>query len=62
VRTPALILQSARDLLAPLAVGAYLHEQLAGSQLVVLNTSGHCPHVSAPQATIAAMRAYLQVG
>jgi sigma-B regulation protein RsbQ len=62
VRTPALILQSARDLLAPLAVGTYLHEQVASSQLVVLNTSGHCPHVSAPQATIAAMRAYLQVG
>jgi sigma-B regulation protein RsbQ len=62
VRTPALILQSARDLLAPLAVGTYLHEQVASSQLVVLNTSGHCPHVSAPQATIAAIRTYLQVG
>jgi sigma-B regulation protein RsbQ len=59
VRTPALILQSARDLLAPLAVGTYLQQQLAGSQLVVLNTSGHCPHVSAPQATIAALRTYL---
>jgi sigma-B regulation protein RsbQ len=59
VRTPALILQSAHDLLAPLAVGTYLHQHLAGSQLVVLNTSGHCPHVSAPEATIAAIRAYL---
>ena len=59
VRTPTLILQSARDLLAPRAVGTYLHEQLAGSQLVILNTDGHCPHVSAPQATITAMRAYL---
>ncbi|MBG8555434.1 alpha/beta hydrolase [Hymenobacter sp. BT594] len=60
VRTPALILQSARDLIAPLAVGAYVHHQLAGSKLVVLNTSGHCPHVSAPEATVAAMRGYLQ--
>jgi sigma-B regulation protein RsbQ len=60
VRTPSLILQSARDLLAPLAVGTYLHQQLAGSQLVVLNTSGHCPHVSDPEATIVAIRAYLQ--
>lgn len=59
VRTPSLIVQSAHDLLAPLAVGTYLHEHLAGSQLVVLNTSGHCPHVSAPQLTIAALRAYL---
>jgi sigma-B regulation protein RsbQ len=60
VRTPALVLQSARDRIAPLAVGAYVHAQLAGSQLVVLNTTGHCPHISAPQVTIAAMRAYLQ--
>ncbi|AMJ66203.1 alpha/beta fold hydrolase [Hymenobacter sp. PAMC 26628] len=60
VRTPTLILQSARDLIAPLSVGTYLHEQLAGSQLVVMDTAGHCPHMSAPQATIAAIRTYLQ--
>lgn len=61
VRTPSLILQSAHDLIAPLAVGAYVHDHLTGSQLVVLNSTGHCPHVSAPQATVAAMRAYLQM-
>jgi len=60
VRTPALVLQSARDKLAPQAVGSYVHEQLTGSQLVVIDSSGHCPHLSAPQATIAALRAYLQ--
>jgi len=59
VSTPTLILQSARDLIAPLSVGTYMHQQLAGSQLVVLDTTGHCPHLSAPQATIAAIRAYL---
>ena len=61
VRTPALILQSARDLLAPLSVGTYVHEHLAGSELVVLDTTGHCPHLSAPQAIIAAIQAYLPV-
>ncbi|MDO7874085.1 alpha/beta hydrolase [Hymenobacter sp. ASUV-10] len=60
VRTPSLILQSARDLIAPLAVGYYMHEQLPDSDLVVLDTTGHCPHLSAPQATIAAIRAYLR--
>jgi sigma-B regulation protein RsbQ len=60
VYTPALIMQSARDLIAPLAVGTYVHEQLAGSQLIVLDTTGHCPHVSAPHVTIAALRAYLE--
>lgn len=59
VSTPTLLVQSARNALAPLAVGAYLHEQLAGSQLVVLDTSGHCPHLSAPHATIAAIDQFL---
>jgi sigma-B regulation protein RsbQ len=60
VRTPTLILQSARDTIARLGVGAYVHKQLPGSRFVVMNTTGHCPHLSAPQATIAALRAYLQ--
>lgn len=59
LRTPALIVQCSQDALAPLAVGEYLREQLAGSELVVLNTSGHCPHLSAPQATTAAIHHYL---
>jgi len=59
VRTPTLILQSAHDLIAPLSVGQYLHQQLPGSTLVVLNTTGHCPHLSAPQQTVAAINAYL---
>ena len=60
VRTPALILQCAHDALAPRAVGSYVHAHLPHSQLVVLDTSGHCPHLSAPQATIAAIDLFLQ--
>jgi sigma-B regulation protein RsbQ len=60
LRTPALILQCAQDVLAPRAVGSYVQAQLPGSQLVVLDTSGHCPHLSAPQATIAAINLFLQ--
>lgn len=59
VRTPSLILQCSDDLLAPVEVGAYLHERLAGSTLVQLRASGHCPHVSAPEETAAAIFAYL---
>lgn len=59
VRTPALLLQCAQDVLAPLAVGRYLHEQLAGSELVVVDTSGHCPHLSAPQAVITAIHHFV---
>ncbi|MGY2132600.1 alpha/beta fold hydrolase [Hymenobacter sp. HD11105] len=61
VRTPTLILQCARDVLAPLAVGKYVHQQLPHSELVVLDTSGHCPHLSAPQATIAAINSFLEL-
>ncbi|GAB2857339.1 alpha/beta hydrolase [Hymenobacter ruber] len=59
VHTPSLILQSAHDVIAPLPVGTYLHSQLPDSTLVVLDTFGHCPHLSAPQATIAAIKEYL---
>jgi sigma-B regulation protein RsbQ len=60
VRTPTLVLQCAHDVIAPLPVGSYVHQQLPNSQLVVLNTSGHCPHLSAPQETIAAIAHFLE--
>ncbi|AWM34513.1 alpha/beta hydrolase [Hymenobacter nivis] len=45
---PALILQGARDVVAPLAVGRYLHELLPDSQLRIIDTSGHFPQLTAP--------------
>lgn len=57
---PTLIVQSARDVIAPLAVGHYLNEHLADSRMVVVETSGHCPHLSAPQETASAMHSFLQ--
>ncbi|GAB4025408.1 alpha/beta fold hydrolase [Spirosoma koreense] len=57
---PALILQATHDLIAPLEVGEYVHRRLRNSELVLLQASGHCPHMSAPQETIHAMKAYLQ--
>ncbi len=59
VTTPSLILQCVEDVIAPPAVGDYVHHHLAGSQLVTLNATGHCPHLSAPAETIAAMREFL---
>jgi sigma-B regulation protein RsbQ len=56
---PTLVLQCREDALAPPSVGAYVHEHVAGSTLTVLDTVGHCPHLSAPDQTIAAMRAFL---
>ncbi|WP_206599817.1 alpha/beta fold hydrolase [Hymenobacter glacialis] len=56
---PTLIVQSANDVIAPLAVGHYINEQLADSRMVVVETGGHCPHLSAPQKTLSAMDKFL---
>lgn len=60
VTTPTLILQCQDDIIAPLAVGTFVHESIPGSSLVVLDATGHCPHVSAPEELAAEIRAYLQ--
>jgi sigma-B regulation protein RsbQ len=59
-RTPALVLQCADDVIAPTAVGDYVHRELAGSTLVRLAATGHCPNLSAPGETVAAIKAYLR--
>jgi sigma-B regulation protein RsbQ len=61
LRTPALILQCSHDAIAPEVVGHYLHRTLAHSQLVLMEASGHCPNLSAPDETIAAIKAFLEV-
>jgi sigma-B regulation protein RsbQ len=57
---PSLIMQCSDDIIAPLPVGDYLHRTLPHSALRVLRATGHCPHMSEPEETIAIMRAYLQ--
>ena len=57
VTVPTLILQCAHDAIAPCAVGDYLHAQVPGSRLQVLDVAGHCPHLTHPQLTIDALRA-----
>jgi sigma-B regulation protein RsbQ len=59
VPVPSLILQCSDDAIAPSAVGDYVHQQLPRSTLVHLQAYGHCPNLSAPEETIAAMQAYL---
>ena len=59
VTIPSLLLQCSDDAIAPIAVGEYVHAQIPESRLVVLNATGHCPNLSAPEETIAAMKAFL---
>lgn len=59
VHTPTLILQCSEDAIAPPVVGQYTHEHIANSELVLLDATGHCPNLSAPDQTTAAIKAYL---
>jgi sigma-B regulation protein RsbQ len=59
VATPSLVLQCSDDIIAPTVVGEYVHAQLANSELVYLDARGHCPNLSAPDETLAAIRSFL---
>jgi len=52
-------MQCSDDMIAPFAVGEYLHRALPDSTLRVMEATGHCPHMSHPEETIAVMREYL---
>ena len=58
VTVPTLILQCSRDAIAPTEVGAFVHDQIPGSALVTLAATGHCPQLSAPGATLAAIASF----
>ena len=55
---PTLFIEPAHDTLAPREVGGYVHEHIAGSTLVTLNATGHCPHLSAPDETAELIAAF----
>jgi sigma-B regulation protein RsbQ len=59
VKIPTLVLQCSEDAIAPRAVGEYVHAQIPGSRLLILDATGHCPNLSAPAETIAAIRSFL---
>ena len=60
LQTPTLIVQCDDDLIAPRSVGEYMHRTLPHSTLAVVKNIGHCPHLSAPSATAAAIDAFLE--
>jgi sigma-B regulation protein RsbQ len=54
-----LILQCRDDVIAPESVGAFVQRSIPGSELVLLDATGHCPNLSAPAETIAAIKAFV---
>ena len=60
VRVPVLVLQCRDDAIAPVSVGEYVRDALPQAQMVVLDATGHCPNLSAPDATAAAIEAFVR--
>lgn len=58
VRVPTLVAECARDAIAPPGVGAFVQTQIAGSRLVTLDATGHCPQLAAPEETAAAIAGF----
>lgn len=55
IPVPTLLVECAHDAIAPREVGAYVYDHVPDSRLVTLDATGHCPHVSHPDATAAAI-------
>jgi sigma-B regulation protein RsbQ len=60
VPVPCLVLQCSEDVIAPRSVGEFVYRQIPESEFVLLSATGHCPNLSAPEETVAAMKAFLR--
>lgn len=56
---PSLILQCSDDVIAPMEAGAFVHQQIKGSEFRLMDATGHCPHLSHPEETIQLINEYL---
>ncbi|MFF8959551.1 alpha/beta fold hydrolase [Streptomyces sp. NPDC014894] len=59
VTVPTLVLECLQDAIAPREVGAFVHAAIPGSRLVTLDATGHCPQLSAPEATAEAVLGFI---
>ena len=59
LKLPTLLLQCADDAIAPTEVSDFLMAHLPYATLRVLPTVGHCPHLSSPIETMAAIESFL---
>ena len=58
VRT--LVLQCTNDVIAPVSVGMFVRDAVPDSTLVMIEATGHCPHMSAPDLTTEAIQGFLR--
>ena len=56
-----LVLQCRNDVIAPIAVGEYVRDNMPNATYRLLEATGHCPNLSAPDATAAAIDEFIEV-
>ena len=56
---PTLVLQCTNDAIAPVEVGRFVADSVQDGHLVLLEATGHCPHLSAPEETVAAIAEFV---
>jgi sigma-B regulation protein RsbQ len=59
VDVPTLILQCSNDVIAPVSVGEYVRDSMPNATMVLLDATGHCPNLSAPDETAEAIAAFV---
>ena len=59
VSTPSLVMQCSEDVIAPQSVGQFVTGRMPNCRMVQLEATGHCPNLSAPGETIAAIESFL---
>jgi sigma-B regulation protein RsbQ len=60
VTTPTLVLQCTDDVIAPVSVGEYVRDAIPGARMVLIEATGHCPNLSAPGPTVAAIADFVR--
>ncbi len=60
VDVPTLIIQCSEDSIAPIVVGKYVRDQIRHSEMHVIDISGHCPQLSAPDQTVNVIQEFVE--
>jgi sigma-B regulation protein RsbQ len=60
VATPTLVLQCVNDVIAPVFVGEFVRDSMPNASMVLLDATGHCPNLSAPEETTAAIEQFVR--
>ena len=60
VTAPTLVLQCSDDVIAPVEVGRFVAGAIPGSRFTMLDATGHCPNLSAPEQTTHAIAEFVR--